>query len=61
MRGVEASGKAIKAKVLVSESGGPAQLAQISSMLALGVYRMLNLSREIEARKRIQAKKGGTA
>jgi hypothetical protein len=28
-------------------------------MLALGVYRMLNLSREVEARKRAQAKKGG--
>jgi hypothetical protein len=61
LRGVEVNSKAIKAKVLVSENSRTASLAQTSSMLALGVYRMLNLSREIAERKRIQAKKGGAA
>jgi hypothetical protein len=59
VRGLEVTGRAIKVKALLTQTGGPAYLAQASTMLALGVYRMLNLSREIEARKRAQAKKGG--
>jgi hypothetical protein len=58
VRGLEVTGRAVKVKALLSQTGG-AYLAQASSMLALGIYRMLNLSREIEARKRAQAKKGG--
>jgi hypothetical protein len=59
MRGLEVSGRSVKVKALVTKTADPAYLAQASSMLALGVYRMLNLSREVEARKRAQAKKGG--
>jgi len=40
---VEASNKAVKAKALVADI---AQLAQTQSMLALGVYRVLNFARE---------------
>jgi len=57
VRGLEVSGRAVKVKALLTQTGGP-YLAQASTMLALGVYRMLNLSRQIEARKRAQGKKG---
>lgn len=56
VRGMEVTGRIVKVKALVTQTG---DLAHTSSMLALGVYRMLNLSREIEARKRGQATKGG--
>ncbi|HLK68349.1 MAG TPA: hypothetical protein VKU19_33180 [Bryobacteraceae bacterium] len=59
VRAVEISPKAIKVKALATQSGSATYLAQASSMLALGVYRILNLSREIEARKRAQAGQGG--
>jgi hypothetical protein len=58
VRGLEISGRAVKVKALLTQTEG-SYLAQASTMLALGVYRMLNLSRQIEARKRAQAKKGG--
>ena len=48
--------RAVKVKALVTERG---DLARTSAMLALGVYRMLNLSRKLRARNRAQAKKGG--
>jgi len=57
VRGLEITGRIVKVKALVTQSG---DLAQTSSMLALGVYRMLNLARELEARKRAQPKTGGT-
>jgi hypothetical protein len=69
VRGLEVTGRVVKVKALLAQAEGPGlaramsaadYLAQASAMLALGVYRMLNLSREIEARKRAQAKKGGT-
>ena len=56
VRGLEVNGRAVKVKALVTNSD---DLAQASSMLALGVYRMLNLSRKLAARKRAQAKRGG--
>jgi hypothetical protein len=59
MRGLEVSGRSVKVKALITKTADPANLAQASSMLALGIYRMFNLSREVEARKRAQAKKGG--
>jgi hypothetical protein len=59
VKALEISPKAIKVKAMVTQFGKGTDLAQASSMLALGVYRMLNLSREIEARKRTQAKRGG--
>ncbi|MBZ5621341.1 MAG: hypothetical protein LAQ69_21820 [Acidobacteriia bacterium] len=55
MKGLEVTGRLVELKVLLT---GSEDLARASSMLALGVYRMLNLSREIEARKRAQPKKG---
>ncbi|HTS25339.1 MAG TPA: hypothetical protein VMH81_05670 [Bryobacteraceae bacterium] len=58
VRALEVSGKAVKVKAL-SEPGTAESLAQASSMLALGVYRILNLSRQVEARKRAQTKPGG--
>jgi len=57
VRGMEVTGRIVKVKALVTQSG---DLARTSSMLALGVYRMLNLARELEARKRAQPKTGGT-
>jgi len=59
VRALEVSGKAVKVKAM-SVSVNPSFLAQTNTMLALGVYRILNLSREIEARKRRQAGRGGT-
>jgi hypothetical protein len=68
VRALEVSEKAVKVKAVVTMTGGPGSarsvgagslLSQTSAMLALGVYRMLNLSREVEARKRAQAKRGG--
>lgn len=56
VRALEVTGRVVKVKALVTES---ADLARTSSMLALGVYRMLNLAREVEARKRAQSKSGG--
>jgi len=56
VRGIEVTGRIVKVKALVTQYG---DLAQTSSMLALGVYRMLNLSRELEARKRAQSQAGG--
>jgi hypothetical protein len=56
VRGLEVNDRAVKVKALVTNSD---DLAQTSSMLALGVYRMLNLSRKLAARKRAQAKRGG--
>ena len=56
VRGMEVTSRIVKVKALVTQTG---DLAHTTSMLALGVYRMLNLSREIEARKRGQATKGG--
>ncbi len=48
VRGLEVNGKAVKVKALVTESG---DLARTSAALALGVYRMLNLSRKLAARR----------
>ena len=56
LRGLEVNDRAVKVKALVTNSD---DLAQTSSMLALGVYRMLNLSRKLAERKRAQAKRGG--
>ena len=58
VRGVEVTGRIVKVKTLVTEFG---DLAQSSSMVALGAYRMLNLSRELEARKRTQPQAGGAS
>jgi hypothetical protein len=59
VRGLEVTGRAVKVKALLTHTEG-SYLAEASTTLALGIYRMLNLSRQIEARKRAQAKKGGT-
>ena len=68
VRGLEVTPRAVKVKAMLSATEGPGSarvmgptgyLAQASTMLALGVYRMLNLSREVETRKRAQAKGGG--
>jgi hypothetical protein len=48
--------KAIKVKALVGEKK---ELERSNTMLALGVYRVLNLSRKLHARARAQARKGG--
>lgn len=56
LRGLEATSRIVKAKALVAQ---PADLAQATGMLALGVYRMLNLSREIQKRRRAQPRTGG--
>jgi hypothetical protein len=56
LREVEVTGRVIKVKAVVTNAD---ELARASSMLALGVYRVMNLSREIEARKRSQQKSGG--
>ena len=48
VRGLEVNSKAVKVKALVTERG---DLAQTSVTLALGVYRMLNLSRKLKARR----------
>ena len=56
VRGLEVTARIVKVKTLVTQSS---DLAQAGSMLALGVYRMLNLSRELQARKRAQPKAGG--
>jgi len=55
VRAVETTGRIVKVKALVTQYG---DLARTSSMLALGVYRMLNLSRDLEARKRALPKTG---
>jgi hypothetical protein len=55
VRGVEVTDRAVKVKALVTKGE---DLAQTNSMLALGVYRILNLAREMEARKRAQQKAG---
>ena len=49
------SERAVKVKAVVGDS---ADLARASAMLALGVYRMLNLSRKLRAR-RARLQKGG--
>ncbi len=59
VRALEVTGRAVKVKALATASGDAAYLAQASAMLALGVYRMLNLSREVQSRKRAQEKPGG--
>jgi hypothetical protein len=59
VRGLEVTGRNVKVKALVNGSAGSAYLAQASAMLALGVYRMLNLSREIQARKGAPKRGGG--
>jgi len=56
MRGLEVNARAVKVKALVTQSG---DLARTCTMLALGVYRMLNLARRLRAR-RARAKRGGT-
>ena len=56
VRGLEVTARIVKVKALVTQSS---DLAPAGSMLALGVYRMLNLSRELQARKRAQPKAGG--
>ena len=57
VRGVEVNDRAVKLKALVTES---ADLAQTSTMLALGVYRMLNLSRRMQTQGRKRFGKGGS-
>jgi hypothetical protein len=49
VRGVEVTGRAVKVKALVAEK---TDLARTSTMLALGVYRILNLSRRLQRRAR---------
>jgi hypothetical protein len=56
VRGLEVTGRVVKVKAVVTQSE---ELARATSMLALGVYRVMNLSREVEARKRAQQKSGG--
>jgi len=56
VRGLEVTARIVKVKALVTQSS---DLAPAGSMLALGVYRMLNLSRELQAHKRAQPKAGG--
>jgi hypothetical protein len=55
VRGLEVNDRAVKVKALVTQTG---DLAQASTMLALGVYRMLNLSRKMRARRARQQKGG---
>jgi hypothetical protein len=57
VRGLEVSSRAVKLKALVTES---ADLAQTSTMLALGVYRMLNLSRRLRSQGQKRFGKGGS-
>jgi len=45
LRGLEVTGKAVKLKALVGEPNRHGLLAETSSIMALGVYRMLNFSR----------------
>ena len=45
LRGVEVSAKAVKLKAVVLEPGKSGLVAEASSSMALGVYRILNLSR----------------
>jgi hypothetical protein len=53
VRGVEVNDRAVKVKALVTEK---ADLARTSAMMALGVYRILNLSRRLQRRAK---SKGG--
>ena len=50
LRGVEVTPRAVKVKAIVADGLEQALLAQTTSMLALGVYRTLNLSRELKKR-----------
>jgi hypothetical protein len=58
VRGLEVTGRTVKIKAILTQTQA-SYLAQASTMVALGVYRMLNLSRQIEARKRAKAKPRG--
>lgn len=51
LRSLEVTDRAVKAKALVDK---PENLAPASAMLALGVYRILNLSRKLSARKGVK-------
>jgi hypothetical protein len=56
VRGAEITPRAIKVKAVVADSG---ELSQTCATLALGVYRMLNLSRRLEAHRRANPQPGG--
>jgi hypothetical protein len=58
VRGLEVNDRAVKLKALVTET---ADLAQTSAMLALGVYRILNLSRRMHTQTQKRFGKEGTA
>ena len=49
--------RAVKLKAMVTQT---ADLAQTSTMLALGVYRILNLSRRVHTQTQKRFGKGGT-